>query len=80
MNLPALRQNKNRRLDPFPRKWSVLQNPDRERTNQSAGICPRLALPYNNMDYDKLNGYFVQFPDDVDWIKTLNSRDVRIIK
>ena len=24
-----------------------LQNPDRERTNQSAGICVRLGLPYN---------------------------------
>ena len=22
------------------------------------------------MDYDKVNGYFVQFLDDVDWIKT----------
>lgn len=22
------------------------------------------------MEYDKVNGYFVQFPDDVDWIKT----------
>jgi len=32
------------------------------------------------MDYDKVNGYFVQFPDDVDWIKTRNSKDVRIIK
>ena len=30
------------------------------------------------MDYDKENGY--PFPDDVDWIKTLNSEDVRIIK
>ena len=35
---------------------------------------------YDNMDYDKVNGYLVQFPDDVDWIKTLNSKDVRIIK
>ena len=25
-----------------------MQNPDRERTNQSTGICLRLALPYNN--------------------------------
>ena len=32
------------------------------------------------MDYDKVNGYLVQFPDDVDWIKSLNSKDVRIIK
>ena len=32
------------------------------------------------MDYDKENGYLVQFPDDVDWIKTLNSKDVRIIE
>lgn len=32
------------------------------------------------MDYDKVNGYLVQFPDDVDWIKTRNSKDVRIIK
>ena len=32
------------------------------------------------MDYDKVNGYLVQFPDDVDWIKTLNSKDVRIIQ
>ena len=26
-----------------------LQNPDRERTNQSTGICLRLGLPYNNI-------------------------------
>ena len=32
-------------------KRSVLQNPDRERTNQSTGICLRLALPYNNAKY-----------------------------
>lgn len=32
------------------------------------------------IDYYNGNGYFVQFPDDVDWIKTLNSKDVRIIK
>ena len=51
MNLPALLQNKNTWPGPFPRKWSVLQNPERERTNQSAGICPRLALPYNNINY-----------------------------
>ena len=28
-------------------KRSVLQNPDRGTTNQSTGICLRLALPYN---------------------------------
>lgn len=32
------------------------------------------------MDYDKVNGYLLQFPDDVDWIKTRNGKDVRIIK
>lgn len=32
------------------------------------------------MDYDKVNGYFGQFPDDVDWIQTRNCKDVRIIK
>ena len=32
------------------------------------------------MDYDEENGYLVQFPDDVDWIKTLNSKDVRIME
>ena len=30
-------------------KRSVLQNPDRERTNQSARICLRLVLPYNKL-------------------------------
>ena len=48
LNLPALLQNRNTWLRLFPWQWSVLQNPDRERTNQSARICPRLALPYNN--------------------------------
>ena len=38
-NLPASLQNKNTRIGPFPWKRSVLQNPDRERTNQSTGIC-----------------------------------------
>ena len=32
------------------------------------------------MDYNKVNRYLFQFPDDVDWIKTLNSKDVRKIK
>ena len=52
LNLPALLQNKNTRIGPFPPfpwKRSVLQNPDRERTNQSTGICLGLGLPYNNI-------------------------------
>lgn len=32
------------------------------------------------MDYDKVNEYLVQFPDDMDWIKSLNSKDVSIIE
>ena len=51
LNLPALLQNKNMRIGPFPWKRSVLQNPDRERTNQSTGICLGLGLPYNNKNY-----------------------------
>ena len=47
LNLPASLQNKNTRVGPFPWKWSVLQNPDRERTNQSTRICLGLGLPYN---------------------------------
>ena len=39
-------QNRNTRLGPSWKR-SVLQNPDRERTNQSARNCVRLALPYN---------------------------------
>ena len=49
LNLPALLQNKNTRIGPFPWKRSVLQNPDRERTNQSTGICLGPGLPYNNI-------------------------------
>ena len=51
LNLPASLQNKNTRVGPFPQKRSVLQNPDRERTNQSTGICLRLGLPCNNKVY-----------------------------
>ena len=51
LNLPASLQNKTTRIGPFPWKRSVLQNPDRERTNQSTGICLRLGLPYNNQNY-----------------------------
>ena len=51
LNLPASLQNKNTRIGPFPWKRSVLQNPDRERTNQSTGICLILGLPYNNICY-----------------------------
>ena len=47
LNSPASLQNKNTRIGPFPWKRSVLQNPDRERTNQSTGICLGLGLPYN---------------------------------
>ena len=46
LNLPALLKNKNTRIGPFPWKRSVLQNPDRERTNQSTAICLGLGLPY----------------------------------
>ena len=49
LNLPALLPNKNTQIGPFQWKRSVLQNPDRERTNQSTGICLGLGLPYNNM-------------------------------
>ena len=45
----ALKQNT--RVAPFPWKRSALQTPDRERTNQSTGICLRLCLPYNNQRY-----------------------------
>ena len=45
----GLAPKQNTRVGPFPWKWSVLQNLDRERTNQSTGICLRLALPYNNI-------------------------------
>ena len=55
LNLPALLQNKNTRIGPFPWKWPVLQNPDQERTNQSTGICLELGLPYNNTMYLKLS-------------------------
>ena len=51
LNLPASLQNKNTRIGPFPRKRSVLQNPDRERTNQNTRICLRLGLPYNKPSY-----------------------------
>ena len=48
LNLPASLQNKNTQVGPFSRKRSLLQNPDRERTNQITGICLRVGLPYNN--------------------------------
>ena len=51
LNLPASLQNKNTPVGMFPWKRSVLQNPDRERTNQSTGICLRLGLLYNNEEY-----------------------------
>ena len=51
LNLSALLQNKNTWIGPFPWKRSVLQNPDRERTNQSTGICLTMGLPYNNEPY-----------------------------
>lgn len=47
LSLPALLQKKIT----FSWKWSVLQTPDLERTNQSTGICLRLGLPCNNNLY-----------------------------
>ena len=55
LNLPASLQNKNTRIGPFPWKRSVLQNPDRERTNQSTGICLGLGLPYNKYSFYMAN-------------------------
>ena len=60
LNLPALLQNKNTWIGPFPWKQSVLQNPDREWTNQNTGICLELSLPYNNNYYYWL--YNIQMP------------------
>ena len=60
LNLPAALQNKNTRVGSFPWKRSVLQNPDRERTNQSTGICLRLGLPYNKYAY-KLSQKLIGF-------------------
>ena len=54
LNLPALLQNKNTQIGPFPWKRSVLQNSDQEKTNQSTGICLGLGLPYNNGFYFSL--------------------------
>ena len=54
LNLQASLQNKNTLTGPFPRKRSVLRNPDRERTNQSTRICRRLGLPYNKDNNIKL--------------------------
>ena len=51
LNFPALLHNKNTWIGPFPWKRSVLQNPDRETTDQSTGICIGLGLPYNNYFY-----------------------------
>ena len=55
LNLPASLQNKNTQIGPFPWKRYVLQNPDRERTNQSTGICLGLGLPYNNYYYSTVD-------------------------
>ena len=62
LNLAALLQNKNTRIGPFPWKRSVLQNPDRERTNQSTGICLELALPYNKSPYYIKFTWILSFP------------------
>ena len=51
LNLPALLQNKNTRIGPFTWKRPILQNSDRERTNQSIGICRRLGMPYDKYVY-----------------------------
>ena len=32
------------------------------------------------LEYDKFKGYVVQFPDDVDWIPSLRSKDVQILE
>ena len=66
LNLPALLQNKNTRIGPFPWKRSVLQNPDRERTNQSTGICLGLGLPYNNLYNFLASRYCAQYEDNID--------------
>ena len=66
LNLPASLQNKNTRIGRFPWKRSVLQNPDREGTNQSAGICLRLGLPYNNIYYFN---YLRSFSQMMQWVR-----------
>ena len=32
------------------------------------------------LEYDKFKGFVVQFPDDVDWIPSLRSKDVQILE
>ena len=54
LNLPALLQNKNTRIGPFPWKRSVLQNPDRERTNESTGTGFAIYYYYLFPIYNKV--------------------------
>ena len=77
LNLPASLQNKNTQIGPFPWKRSVLQNPDRERTNQSTGICLGLGLPYNNYYYSIVDKGNLQKKSKTkkDYIDTLLTQD-----
>ena len=54
-------QNNNTRLGSFPCKRSLLQNPDREGTNQSARICLRLVLPYEKVNKGMFSSTRSQF-------------------
>ena len=54
LNLPALLQNRNTRIGPFPWKRSVLQNTDRERTNQSTGICNIIIITIICVNFERV--------------------------
>ena len=54
-------------------KWNIRRK-SMEKSSTFGWICGTV------MEYDRLNGYLVQFPDDVDWIPTLRSKDVRILE
>ena len=66
LNLPASLQNKNTQVGLFPWKWSVLQNPARDRTNQSAGICHITNTHIYHKDIKEITKFF-QWKFHIQW-------------
>ena len=61
------------------KSWERQGLPRELKWNVKRKLMDKRSILDGYMEYDKFKGYLVQFPDDVDWIPSLRSKDIQIL-